>query len=374
MKTFVIYLGHRFDLRYFLALARQSRHLQDEGAIELLVDPSESLKLTDAERETLRSEFQARSMVVLPKHEFSGPWRRRLKQNYLRVVAANRAIENWNDEGATFILNNKASFVGHLICSKAARAILIQQEGDVRVPNVYRFSWVRTLRANVWYPRVGGRVKRVFVSKGASDLQHHEVSYPNVRICYDTVNPHLENRVYVGSPHGLFDIDGSILWFGSRCMDWTFFGVQSVRALELAIMGLAERHRGVPLQYKPRKQDETGELELLCRHWKAPVSVLDWRPEAESLVDAGCWSGSYSIGSTASIYTRSAGIPTQVMYRSIGLPSPVERHMDTIFKSVPSSFFYGQGEQHWPPTDQSHLPSHISWLESTLEELGRPET
>ena len=373
MQDVVFYLAHRFDVRYFSALRRKSRFLRSRATICLLIDPSQSLALSVCDEEILRADFDAKSVVRLPGHVSSGPWRHRLQWNYRRMLEARAFVDQQNRAEAIFVLNNKASSIGHMICGTANRAILIQQEGDIRVPGAYRLSIPRTVRANLWNPRVGGRLKRVYVSKSSPELQHHRTSYPNVRVGYDTAKADVPNRIYVGSSDRLYEPSAPVIWFGSRCMEWTYFDASGIHRLRESITRLAERHTGKTVHYKPRRDGEAGEIDLLRKHWRGPVSILDWRPSAESIVDAGLWSASYSIGSTASIHTRSAGIPTQVIYRSLGFPSDVQAHYDTIFTSMPQSFFY-KASGSWPPTDQVWLPSYTDWLDSVLAGLQSPQT
>ncbi len=336
-QQIVIYIGHAYDLVYFLRLIPIIRADSSYVFLAVVAIDGHLAKITRLEYflNQITKEY-----ILIQESEVP-----RLNTNVFvtsrKIKVALRKLSSFICKADLFISLDKSQLLPHILLNKFRRSILIQTFEPNNLIHDYKIAWKSTILANIYNVLFCSKLKIIRSNKKSVFISHHEVLGQNSEIIYRNGDDFLPNRIIL-PPLVHQKVPGKkILIFGSRFLSWDYFTEKMKTDLMNFYVTISDTYEDYTFLYKPHPAEMAEEFKLIKECFTpGKINNIGYDLNSELvLLESRDVEYCFSLGSTSSLSAFEMGFNSFVFYKLLGFPKEIERTYDNIFMDAPKEFF-----------------------------------
>ena len=338
-QNLVLYIGHPFDLAYFVRLLPLING-KKQFYVTAIVVKGYYFRNMDSLNELLYK--ISNDHLIIPRNKIPG-YGKNLLKGIKNTLFVKKLIRNIDKNNSILISMDHSQFIANYLNSHFKKVILIQTVDTLDFKKHYKPAYLRMVWFNLVNLLTGSKFIVLYYNKSSSGhIWHYKILNPNFKPIYRNDNVSISNRIVLPKVASE-NKSKKIIIFGSRYNDWRYINNNRSEIKEIIFLFYKNLKQTFPehiFYYKPHPRENGSEYAEINQIFDNQLINVGISLNSELfLIKNNDIEHCFSLGSTSSMSAYEMGFGSKVFYKTLPFPKSVNSVYDEIFHDAPGDFF-----------------------------------
>jgi hypothetical protein len=335
-KKLVLYIGHTFDLAYFIRLMPLINKEKQFHVTSIVAKGYYFRNMINLKEYLNKISDES---IIIPDNKIP-IYGKNILRNLYRAFHLRKLIKVIDKNKSILISIDKSAFMANFLNSYFKNVILIQASDSTNF-KIYKKAYLRIIHYNILNILTKSKLITILFNQASKGhIWHYRIINPHYHDFYlGHKSTFSQNRIALPSVASN-RVSKKVIIFGSRYNSWRFTNSKLLKSIFTIYENLSQELKGYDILYKPHPLETGSEFEEINKIFNYKLINVGISLNSELfLIENNDIDYCFSLCSTSSRSAYQMGFNSRVFYKMATFDRDIEDEFDNIFSEMPKSFW-----------------------------------